>query len=70
MYEDWDYKEWPYQLKVRAKSKKELIEMVGLHLDCIKSGEADIIVGFDKDLIGKMKILRKKCTEKKRQQKT
>lgn len=49
--EDWDYLEWPYQLRVRAKTREELIEQVELLLDGIKTGKADIVVGFHKDLV-------------------
>ena len=56
---DWDYKEWPYQLRIRAKTKAELLERAEYLLECIKTGKADIVVAFGATGTLKMKTEQK-----------
>ena len=54
---DWDYIEWPFQLRVRAKTKDELIEHVTVLLNSVRNNEADIVVGFDRGHVLRLKSL-------------
>jgi len=46
LQDQWDCEEYPYQLRVRAKTKEELLEKAQRLIETIEAGKGDIITAF------------------------